>query len=243
MVQRIPLTNGSDFARVDDVDYAFLMQWRWRRNNKGYAVRDEIINGKRVTFNMHRIILNAQRGQYVDHIDNDTLNNCRANLRLCTQSQNQANRRKHRNNTSGYKGVTRRGDRWHARIEVRGRVIHLGYHDSAERASRVYDHAAMRFFGAYARTNHPNGEHIEYYERLLDQILAHQQPKLPFVRKPAPPPVPRRKSAHRGVYWERGRWRATIYRNGHRYHLGYFTNEGAAAQAYQQARSRFAVSG
>ena len=115
MTQKIPLFNNSSFALVDDVDYAFLMQWRWRRNNKGCAVRSEVINGKRVVINMHRVIMNAQRGQYVDHINNDRLNNTRANLRLCTQSQNQANRRRHKNNTSGYKCVTRRGSRFQSR--------------------------------------------------------------------------------------------------------------------------------
>src|SRR5690349_18751373 len=115
-MRQIPLSNCSAFALVDDADYAFLMQWRWRRNNKGYAIRTETIGGKRFVINMHRVIMAAQRGQYVDHIDNDRLNNTRATLRLCTQSQNQANRRLHKNNTSGYKGVTRRGTKWHARI-------------------------------------------------------------------------------------------------------------------------------
>jgi len=38
-MQRIPLTNCADYALVDDADYAFLMQWRWRRNNKAYHVK------------------------------------------------------------------------------------------------------------------------------------------------------------------------------------------------------------
>lgn len=156
MPQRIPLTNWADFAMVDEADYLFLRQWQWRRNSKGYAVRTEVIDGKRTYINMHRVILNTPHGLYVDHIDNNNLNNIRANLRLCTQSQNQANRRLHKNNTSSYKGVTRRGDRWHARIWVQGRMIHLGYHDKAYVASMVYDHAARRYFGEFARLNHPN---------------------------------------------------------------------------------------
>lgn len=238
MTQKILLTNRSSFAFVDDADYALLMQWRWRLNNKGYVVRSETIGGKRVVINMHRVIMDAQRGQYVDHIDNDKLNNTRSNLRLCTQSQNQANRRLHKNNTSGYKGVTRRGSRWHARIEVNGKSIHLGYHDSALQASRIYDHAARRFFGEFARLNHPTRPRTQGDEARLDAILAGEQPVKPLVRPPAPPPVPRAKSSHRGVYWERGRWRATITLQGRRRHLGYFLDEAAAAQAYQSAKQR-----
>lgn len=177
MPRQIPLVNSSAFALVDDADYAFLMQWQWRLNNKGYAVRSEVIAGKRVYVNMHRVILDAPRGRYVDHIDNNKLNNTRINLRLCTGSQNQANRRLHRNNTSGFKGVTRRGDRWHARIEVNGKSIHLGYHDSAHQASLVYDHAARRYFGDFARLNHPRSPRMEAYEQRLHRILAGEQPK------------------------------------------------------------------
>lgn len=54
MPRQIPLLNSPAFALVDDADYAFLSQWQWRRNNKGYAVRSELIAGKRVYFNMHR---------------------------------------------------------------------------------------------------------------------------------------------------------------------------------------------
>ncbi len=239
MPQQIPLANCTACTLVDDTDFAFLSQWRWRKNNKGYVVRSETVNGQRVYLNLHRVLLNALRGLYVDHINGNKLDNRRSNLRLCTQSQNQANRRLHRNNSSGFKGVTNRGSRWHARIWVREQQIHLGYHATAYRASLVYDHAARRFFGEFARLNHPNMPRMEGIEVILDQILSSHSPVRPPIRKPKAPPVPKQKSNHRGVYWDRGRWRATIYRQGHKYHLGYFSDEQAAAQAYLAARNRF----
>jgi hypothetical protein len=236
MSRPLPLSNCSAFTLVDDADFLFLSQWAWRRSTKGYVVRSETINGKRVYMNLHRVIMNAPRGLYVDHIDNDKLNNTRSNLRLCTQSQNQANRRLHKNNSSGFKGVTRRGNRWHARIWVQEKQIHLGYHDKAYQASMLYDHAARRFFGEFARLNHPDMPRMLSYEEKLDRILAQHEPVKPPLRKPNAPYVPRGKSRHRGVYWDRGRWRASIYRDGRKQHLGYFTSEDDAARAYEAAR-------
>ena len=54
---------------------------------------------------MHRYILNLKKGDMIDHINGNGLDNRRSNLRICTHTQNQANRRLSKNNTSGYKGV------------------------------------------------------------------------------------------------------------------------------------------
>ena len=106
MSQSILLTKGQ-YALVDDADFADLTQWRWRLNSKGYAIRRAILDGNATLLCMHREIMNAQPGQFVDHIDRNRLNNTRANLRFVTQQQNLMNRRLGRNNTSGYKGVVR----------------------------------------------------------------------------------------------------------------------------------------
>ena len=181
---------------------------------------------------MHRFLLGAQSGQTIDHIDGNRLNNTRANLRRVTPKQNQQNRKVTTQSASGYKGVTAAQGRWLARIYVDGRQIHLGYHDSAIDAATIYDHAARRFFGPYARVNLPQLHDMGFHLNRLDQILAGTQPK----RKRQPgPQLPKARSAYTGVYWERGRWRASIKHHGRKQHLGYYLDEVLAARAYDQA--------
>lgn len=234
MTKSILLTKGK-VALVDDADYAYLSRWRWRLNSKGYAIRSETISGKEMVYCMHRIILGATHGQYVDHIDHDRLNNVRSNLRLCTQSQNQANRRLQKNSTTGYKGVVRSGERWHARIWVQGKCIHLGYHDNDYAAALVYDQAARRYFGEYAALNYPDYPPMPDSIQKLDDIVSK-----PPVTQPTTvvSDHSKRISRYRGVWWEHGQWRAAICRQGKRRHLGYFATEEAAAEAYQAARAQ-----
>jgi hypothetical protein len=114
------------------------------------------------------VLLEAQPGQQVDHIDGDPLNNRRANLRLVTGSQNQQNRRRAANNSSGRKGVTwhQRDGRWQVRIQLAGQRIHLGYYQHLEWASSVYDAAAMCLFGEYACLNSPGRPPLPIFLRI-----------------------------------------------------------------------------
>jgi hypothetical protein len=89
----------------------------------------------------------------IDHHDTDPLN-CRwGNLRLASRSQNIANQRLRRCNSSGFKGVTwqRRERKWYAKITVNYRQINLGLYDSAEAAHAAYIAAAEKHFGEFAR--------------------------------------------------------------------------------------------
>lgn len=231
MPHSIPLTRGQ-VTLVDDADYARLRRWRWRFTSNGYAARTVHRDGKTTTVLMHRFLLGAQPGQTVDHIDGNRLNNTRANLRLVTPIQNQQNRKITTRSRSGFKGVTASGSRWLARIHVDGRQIHLGYHDTAQQAALTYDHAARRFFGRYARVNLPDMPEMGAYRTRLDHILAGTQPK----RKRQPgPQVPKACSRYTGVYWDRGRWRASIRVQGKKCHLGYFLDEVQVARAYDAA--------
>lgn len=90
----------------------------------------------------------------IDHIDGDGYNNRIANLRLCTRSQNNANMRKPKHNTSGLKGAfwDKRAGRWLSKIVVQRKPHYLGYYDTAEAAHAAYCEAAKRLHGAFART-------------------------------------------------------------------------------------------
>lgn len=162
-MKTIPLNMGY-VAIVDDEDFEALSSFKWRalvqgseENRRVYAVSGKL--------RMHREVWMRAHGslpQEIDHIepgDHGGLDNRRSNLRPTTKALNQANSRKPRNNTSGYKGVwwQKQARRWRADLIVNGRKQHLGYFDNKEEAARSYDVAAVAAFGSHARVNFPAG--------------------------------------------------------------------------------------
>lgn len=154
-MKRISLTQGQ-YALVDDADYEWLMQWKWRVQKttatNWYAIRT--MGNKQIL--MHRLILGISNDRQTDHINHNGLDNRRSNIRLCTCQQNQFNqRRQQRETTSEYKGVgwCKRAKKWKSRIKRNSREIHLGYYDSEIAAAKVYDAKAVELFGEFANTN------------------------------------------------------------------------------------------
>jgi hypothetical protein len=86
----------------------------------------------------------------IDHIDTSQ-GDVWLNLRIADKSKNGANRGKPANNTSGSKGVWRRGNRWTARITVNGQRLNLGTFATKEEAEAAYSTAAAIEFGSFAR--------------------------------------------------------------------------------------------
>lgn len=153
-MKRIALGNGG-FTTVDDHDFTELNRYSWSRDTTGYAQRRGEMGDPVKTIRMHRQIMGHPRGTEVDHVDGDKLNNCRANLRLATRSQNMANGKRRSTNTSGYIGVHPCGKRWFARVRKDYAVIHLGVFDTPEEAARARDAGAIKHHGGYARLNFP----------------------------------------------------------------------------------------
>lgn len=90
----------------------------------------------------------------VEHKDINRANNAWSNLRLATQTNNNANHPKRSDNTSGFKGVgTTKAGRSFAQIRFKGQHYYLGAYDTAEEAARVYDAKLIEFHGEFARTN------------------------------------------------------------------------------------------
>lgn len=89
----------------------------------------------------------------VDHDDLDGMNNRWANLREASHSQNQANKRRHKDNTSGAKGVFWHPQRkkWYSRSTLNYENHFFGYHDTREAAELAYAEGAKRLFGEFAR--------------------------------------------------------------------------------------------
>lgn len=150
MTKEIVLVHGKAKALVDDEDYERMSQISWVYNGR-YAVHWGWKNGKRHGMLMHRLIANTPPGMQTDHVNHDTLDNRRQNLRVCTPKQNGRNRRS--TNPTGYKGVRHRCKRWSAEIRIDGNKTFLGTFDSPEEAARAYDRAALAHWGEFAHLN------------------------------------------------------------------------------------------
>lgn len=88
----------------------------------------------------------------VDHADGQRDNNAWKNLRRATVSQNIANSKKRSDNSTGYKGVSKRPNgHFRARLMVEGKPISLGDYKTAEEAHAAYCAAAKTHFGEFAR--------------------------------------------------------------------------------------------
>jgi len=121
-MKKIKLTQGK-YALVDDVDYEYLNQWKWHAAKKSP-----------VKVYMHRLINKTKNGQYTDHINRDTLDNRKNNLRTVTNQQNAFNCNLSKNNKSGYNGVHWHKNRWVAKIKVNYKNIGLGRFTNKEDA-------------------------------------------------------------------------------------------------------------
>lgn len=93
------------------------------------------------------------QGFVIDHIDGNKDNNSITNLRMCNQADNTRNRGMSVHNTSGFKGVTKRGRKWVAQIQFDGQKKYLGLFATPELASEAYEEAAVKLFGEYKRNN------------------------------------------------------------------------------------------
>ncbi len=155
-MREILLTHGQ-VTLVDNEDFHKLNQYKWRVNTRRlnlYAIRR---NGKMTSSRMHREILNAPLGMEIDHIDGNGLNNQRSNLRVVTHMQNMQNAKTHRDNVSGFKGLSwdRKACKWMVRIQLEKKYLFLGLFKYKWSAVKAYDRAALKFFGRYAKLNFP----------------------------------------------------------------------------------------
>lgn len=148
---------------VDDQDFDWLNQWRWivhNRNGKLYAARGkyEKLGFKKYrthTISMHRVIMNAIIGQEVDHINGESLDNRRVNLRLTDRYGNNQNARVRKDSLSGYKGVCfyKSTNKWRAYIGTGEKLKHIGYFNTPQEAALAYNQEAIKRFGEYAKIN------------------------------------------------------------------------------------------
>lgn len=155
----VNLTKGQ-CAKVykDDFESLPKVNWyaQWNESTKSYyAFANHAVEGKSVRLIMHRLILGLEHkdNRQGDHINLDTLDNRRDNLRIVTRSQNMQNKKRYKNNTTGFKGVYLRKEsgRYRAIITVDGKRKDLGNRDTAEAAYyELWVPAALLYHGEFA---------------------------------------------------------------------------------------------
>ncbi len=115
-MKEIKLINTNLTAIVDDNDFYVVDAYIWMINNQGYAVTNtkhyNVAEKKYKVILMNRYIWELHNGKIpegmlIDHIDRNPLNNQLSNLRLATPRENNRNKSKHKDNTSGFRGVTK----------------------------------------------------------------------------------------------------------------------------------------
>jgi hypothetical protein len=109
-------------------------------------------------YKAHRLAWLYMRGKFpekcIDHINHIKDDNRWTNLREATNSQNNSNRVKQKNNKSGYKGVIwkKKNKKWQATITYMNKIIYLGLYTTPEEASEAYKKKAIELFGEFSYT-------------------------------------------------------------------------------------------
>jgi len=160
------ILSSGETSFVDDDVFKMISKHSWIcrtrvGDQKKYASRTIHLGksgGKRKTtvLYLHRFILGlTDASKTVDHIDGNGLNNCRSNLRICSQKDNAKNVHIRAVSQSGYKGVRRSASgKWYAMISSDHVTRYLGSFLSKTSAAIAYNNAAIKFHGEFAQLNH-----------------------------------------------------------------------------------------
>ena len=142
----------SDYEEVKK--YTWSVSEYWNKKTTSPNKKKHYIRNKDVGL-LHRFLTNCPKGKVVDHADGDELNCRRYNIRVCTYSQNNLNKRPYSNNKTGHPGVCwfpyRGYNKWKAHIQVDGKLINLGYFDTKEEAIEVRNKAEKKYFGDFRK--------------------------------------------------------------------------------------------
>lgn len=145
-------------AIIDDDMSEEISRHKWTYNGNGYAYRHLINDGKFIKIYMHRQIIRAKKGQMVDHINGNRLDNRLENLRIATSKQNSGNSGSRKGSVSKFKGVIRARKKWSAQIAINRKSTYLGMFEREEDAALAYNFAALEYFGDFAYLN--RAEHV-----------------------------------------------------------------------------------
>ena len=142
---------------IDEDIYYDIIKYNWNLNNYGYVIgRGE----DKKLVSLHRYIMDYSGDNFVDHINNNPLDNRKCNLRIITPQQNSQNKTSNKNGTSKYIGVSwnTKYELWVANITLNGKVKYLGRFDEEIEAAKIRDKATIEHYGEFGNLNFPNND-------------------------------------------------------------------------------------
>jgi len=157
---------GIDFL-IDEEDKEKLEGYSWHLQKPGNYMSGAKYKGqyKSEHVYLHRIITGAKKGEHVDHINGNKLDNRKSNLRICTQKENNRNTGPRRNKQiPKYKGVYKSRSAikpYRSQIYSDGIFTHIGLFETAEEAAEAYNEVAKELYGEYAYINKTQEQYAE----------------------------------------------------------------------------------
>lgn len=209
---------------VDSDDYEILNARSWYLDKDGYACAGTHKDGKKLHFKMHRVIMNAKKGDFVDHINGIRSDNRRKNLRLCTVAENSYNKKAFASKSkksayhSRFKGVAKFSDN-NYKVYIsknENSKKYIGTYSNEIAAANAYNRKAKELFGVFAKLNE--------CEHMCDEEINKH--------------VIKQSSQFKGVSYHirLKKWAATIYHGDKKIHVGYYDEELEAKKAYDDKK-------
>lgn len=146
------LISGKYKMIIDEECYEKIAGYSLHVNSKGYAEVRFTENKKLKSILIHRVVVSAGKNEIVDHVNGNTLDNRKENLRIVTRNQNMQNCKTYKSSSTGFKGVS-----WHssakkyiARIQVNKSRMIIGYYDDINDAILARKEASKKYHGEYS---------------------------------------------------------------------------------------------
>lgn len=147
----IGYTHNGDKFLIDLDDLELVQKYTWVKDDKYFYAK---ILGTNKKITLHRLIMGFPKDMEVDHVNGQgsEFDNRKSNLRVATHVENNQNKTKYKNNTSGHKGVTwdKSKNKWKAQIGINNTTINLGRFDNIQDAIDARDKAEKELFKDFA---------------------------------------------------------------------------------------------
>ena len=134
---------------IDKEDFDLIKNFYWYVD-AGYMKNRIEVNGKRRVLAMHRLIMNANKNQMIDHINQNRSDNRKSNLRFANKAQNSINSGVRTDNLSGFRGIRNAGNKWCSQITHKQKMIVIGYFDNFEDAVIARIQREIELYGEFS---------------------------------------------------------------------------------------------